>query len=57
MFIPIEQFLRQPVGERGEATFQFLPLGNKPSYRLAICDNFEDQEGSYETCQSFLESA
>lgn len=24
---------------------------------LAICDNFEDQEGSFETCQSFLDSA
>lgn len=24
---------------------------------LVICDNFEGQEGSYETCQSFLDSA
>jgi hypothetical protein len=43
--------------ELDEETEQADTIGAIRTDVLAICDNFEDQEGSYETCQSFLERA
>ena len=49
--------LEQKLTDWSEETEQADTIGAIRTDVLAICDNFEDQEGSYETCQSFLESA